>query len=763
MNLDVIVRMRDLLSGPLRRLRSSLEGITSFTRRLGLVAAAVTAISFMGPIQEAAAFQQKLLDIAGTQNLVGQQAFQSVEEMRRQYEDLANLVGLRTDDIASGAAQMIAAGLDKTLVDSTLPEIGKAAKAANASMADMAGVATSLLQTLKLPADQLDEMLAGLVVAGKEGAFELKDMAKYFPTLTGQMAKLGVTGREAGTQLAAMLQIARKGTADPAEAANNLNNFLSKITSPETRKNFEKMNVDIQGVMKNAALRGINPIEAVVQKISKLTGVTGEEINGLMEKAKANGLTGADALEQVRQQLEAIHGAGALGELFSDMQVMGFLIPMLANIDEYKRIRDEVAKATGAMTDGDFKTQMESLNTQMIIFENLRKQMSDEIGFAFGAWLPEINRHLTDAIFYLRQLDRETGGAVRQWLSIAAAGVLAATALGALGFALSAIGSGMAALAMPFMAAGRILFSIGRYFATAAKSAVGLQTALASMSGARFSGLSRISVGLRGMALAVPGLGLLKGAIAAIGVALAGITWPIWAAVAGIAGLGLVIYNYWEPIKNYVQGFASVVGGALGELTDKLSNLAGKFASGNAKMAGKFAAWLGFDEAEIAAMSARIESFADSVVGFIKAIPGKVKGFLSDIFTMNDYSADAEAAFRTAGEQAGQAMVNGIKGKFNEMVEWFRGLGQRILDAIGTIDITSRIKAAIPFWGDDDASAPPQAANDSMLPAQAPTQKLDVDAKTVVEVIGPAKVVESSTAVSSPSPNINTGRRIGRN
>ncbi len=55
----------------------------------------------------------------------------------------------------------------------------------------------------------------------------------------------------------------------------------------------------------------------MVQKIVKLTGMSGKEIEGLMQKAKANGLEGGDALAYVREQLEKIHGAGALAEIFA--------------------------------------------------------------------------------------------------------------------------------------------------------------------------------------------------------------------------------------------------------------------------------------------------------------------------------------------------------------------------------------------------------------------------------------------------------------
>jgi hypothetical protein len=763
MNLDVIVRMRDLLSGPLRRLRSSLEGIANFSRRIGLLGAAVAGISFLGPIDQAAAFQQKLLDIAGTMEMTGGAAFAFTNQAKDAYEGLALQIGQSSDTIASGAGQMIAAGINKSLIDASIGDIGRAATAANAEFSDMTSVATSLLQTLRVPADQLDDSLGALVKAGKLGSFELKDMARYFPTLTSQMAKFGVTGREAVNFLASALQIARKGTSDPAEAANNLKNFLAKILAPATIKNFKDAGVDIEAVMRDAALKGINPIEAVVQKISKLTGMSGKEIDGLIQKAKANGLEGAEALGFVREQLEKIHGAGKLGEIFGDMQVMDFLIPMLGNLDEYKRIREEVAQATGGIIDADFETQLAGMNRQLITFREIGAQAIREVGMAFGTWMPAINEHLIAGLKWLRELDRETGGMVRQTLAWAGAALVLVAALGLLGVVLPAVGSGVAALAMPFIGTGRIALSIGRYFMTAARSAIGLQAALAAMDGVKFAGLGRLAVGLRGVLMAVPGMSLVIGALSAIGTAVAAITWPIWALIAAVAAVGLAIYNYWEPIKNFVQGFASAIGGALGELTDKLSSLAGVFAKGNAALAGKFAAWLGFDDAEIAAITAKVQSFADSVVGFIKAIPGKVKGFFSDIFTMNDYSADAEAEFRTMGFALGQAMIDGIKAKFDELVGWFKGLAQRIMSAIGKVDLSSLVSwPSLPSWLGGGETPGAQPANQNILPAQSGSSETNVKASVDVNVTGPAEV----TGVSSDNPAVpikaNTGRAVGR-
>ncbi|WP_375588116.1 hypothetical protein ABWH89_12050 [Hoeflea alexandrii] len=89
MNLDVIVRMKDMLSSPLRRLTAGLRSLGNVARSIGIVGTAIAAISFMGPINQAAAFQQQLLDIAGTANLSGQAAFDFVDQAKGKFEDLA--------------------------------------------------------------------------------------------------------------------------------------------------------------------------------------------------------------------------------------------------------------------------------------------------------------------------------------------------------------------------------------------------------------------------------------------------------------------------------------------------------------------------------------------------------------------------------------------------------------------------------------------------------------------------------------------------
>lgn len=844
MNLDVIVRLKDLLSGPLRGLKSALTGVADTAKKIGVVGAAIAGISFLAPIQEAAAFQQQLLDIAGTSNLVGNAAFAYAGKSKEQFETLALQVGQLSDTVAKGAGQMIAAGVDPKLVDASVGRIGRAATAANAEFADMAGVATSLLTTLKLPADQLDGALGGLVVAGKEGAFELKDMAKYFPTLTSQMAKFGVTGREAVNFLGAGLQIARKGTADPAEAANNLKNFLSKILAPATIKNFKDMGVDIEGVMKDAATKGINPIEAVVQKITKLTGISSKEVDGMMKKAKAAGMTDAEALKTVREQIEKTAGAGKLGELFGDMQVMDFLLPMLGNIDEYQRIKGEVAKATGSVIDADFETQMAGLNRQLITFREIGAQGAREVGFAFGEWLPMINENLAAALKWLRELDASTGGMVKKGLMFAGAGVLMAAALGALGVVLPIIGAGLSAVAALISPVGIALaliaaagVAIYRNWSTVGPALQQLWGRLggvwSSVTGIVQAALPRIKqagsqivqagremidrygpvvrqgfeVAWRDVSAGFMKLGdLFKGFSKGLNLdsVMSGLTIDnakivafeaLDAALRGIA-------RAWAALKDFGSGFAPFlssigenVGGsvkAVGEIASGLWRLVralGALVAIDPSKASSLFTWLGSlagGAIEVATFTIRtmvealaqlVTTMADLAEGKISwesLIPKGVSEAWKDASTaVTDFLTSAKTLatdLYETGVAAGKAMVDGIIAAFDNLVAWFKGLPGRIREAIGKIDLSSIISMpSLPSWL-GGGPTPPTPANQNALPATAlpasgsPTaaQQLNVNTTATVKVDGPGQVASQQTSVTSPSPNVNTGRVVGR-
>lgn len=241
--------------------------------------------------------------------------------------------------------------------------IGRAATAYRAEIEDLSKAAFSAADNLKLFAgtEKLGEAARAreearrtvqaidiMAVAGKRGAFEVKDMAQYFPELTASMQGLKSKGAPAIADLAAALQITRKGAGDSGTAANNLQNLLSKINTKDTIENFEKMGIDIPKAMKKAAAEGRSPIEEIVELTRKATK--------------------GDSTK--------------LAFLFGDMQVQQALRPLLENTALYRQIRADALKANGE-TERDYAEGMQDAEQRAkrlaVAAEILKLRIGDQL------------------------------------------------------------------------------------------------------------------------------------------------------------------------------------------------------------------------------------------------------------------------------------------------------------------------------------------------------------------------------------------------
>lgn len=273
------------------------------------------------PIRAAAAFETQLEDI-------GQKAGIPAEKLGalgERIKSVARDTNQATSSIASAVDALVGRGADTDVAMAAAAPIGKAATAYRASTEDLASAAWAAVDNLKVPADQIGTALDMMAAAGKEGAFELRDQAQYFPALGAAYQALGQEGTDAVADLAAALQVVRKGTGDSSQAATNLANVMQKIYAPATVKKFGEKNIDIYKAMEKAAKRGLTPIEAIAE-------ITEEALKGDLSK---------------------------MGELFEDAQVQAGLRAIIQNKEEYRRIRDEALKAQGVV-DADYDRRVKT-------------------------------------------------------------------------------------------------------------------------------------------------------------------------------------------------------------------------------------------------------------------------------------------------------------------------------------------------------------------------------------------------------------------
>ncbi|WP_084312498.1 phage tail tape measure protein [Desulfobulbus elongatus] len=240
-------------------------------------------------------------------------------QIKVQLQDIAAATDQKPGRLLEGLNTLTAKGLDPDRALASIGIIGKTATATGADVNDLATTVYTLIDTMGLSPDELPQALDMLAAAGKEGSFELRDMAQYFPMLTAQAKSLGLVGMEGIATMASALQVATKGASDPSTAANNFQNFLAKLTAPDTIKRFKGFGVDLEEAVKGALAAGKNPIEEMILLINELTA--GDKFR--------------------------------IGELFGDMQVINFLNPMLQQLEEFKRIKREALGASG-IVDNDF-------------------------------------------------------------------------------------------------------------------------------------------------------------------------------------------------------------------------------------------------------------------------------------------------------------------------------------------------------------------------------------------------------------------------
>ncbi|WP_443750371.1 phage tail tape measure protein [Asticcacaulis solisilvae] len=233
------------------------------------------------------------------------------------------------ESMRAGEDFLAGAGMDPRTAILMLRPIGRAATAYRAQIEDLSRASFAAVSNLKVPVNQVGLALDAMSKAGKDGNFEIADMAQYFPALTAQAQALGQKGVPVVADLAAALQIARTGAGDSASAATNVQDLLTKINASVTIKKFKEFGIDLPKAMKKAYAEGKTPLEAIAELTNKAT-------KGDLSK---------------------------VGQIFTNQEAASALRPLIQNLDEYRKIRAEALNAKGTI-DADFALRSQNASVQ---------------------------------------------------------------------------------------------------------------------------------------------------------------------------------------------------------------------------------------------------------------------------------------------------------------------------------------------------------------------------------------------------------------
>lgn len=680
---SLIVRLIDQVTGPAKGVASAIKGIgdaskrasgVTFADRLdaaiarnnarisnyrGQVVDAIATLytlkrALSAPINDAMEMESALTEIGNKSGM----AADELKALGKQAMGIGSRTNQFSSEILKGADILIGFGMDAKTATASLETIGKTATATGASIDDLSKLGFAAVSNLNVPVDQLAASFDVLDKAGKMGGFELKDMARYFPTLGAAAQAMGQNGVKAVTDLGAALQIVRRGTGTSEEAATALANLYQKMRAPLTAKNFKKYGINIRKEITKGVAAGKSPVEVMIEQANK-----------------------------------AIKKGAVLEDLFADKQVQEAMRPLIKNFEDYLKLRAEAGNASGTV-DQDFANKMKTNAERMKAFKVAMSNLSTTIG---NALLPA----LTSIAKWLAPIVDKIGAWAEKHPKLTAAivgsiaGFLALNAVLAMIKYSSALGYG----GVLSLVKGVTTLAAGTWKAAAGQ--VALQNALGAMSGQKLTAFQTITTGLKGMALAVPGVSGLAGAMTAIGGAIAAVSAPVWLGIAVAVGLvaaaAFSLWKYWDRISSFVGGFAS-------QLMTELQPA--------------------FDALE--PVMAPIKTLAQGIGDGFKWASDKISefmGWLSSFFEKETLTDGQKEKYRQSGADLAKSMIEAIKTAFNDLMTWFSELPSRIVAAIGQIDLSGILKwPSMPTWlgGSGGAPASTSPANDNAI--QGPMQ-----------------------------------------
>ena len=272
-------------------------------------------------IQGAGQSQSLLTDIGITGGLdLGER-----ESLREEAGRVSSETYTKRSDVLKAMQSLVAFGIDKQVAKQSLEPIARTATAGGATVPDVANSAISLVDNLKIPIGKLSASLEMQAKGADLGGFELRDMAREFPTITAAASGQNITGQEGLASLIAASQIARTASASGSGAATLMTNLIGKIDAPDTVRNFDRFGIGLIERLQEYQAQGINRLDGIIALSS-----------------------------------EAVENGARLSELFGDRETKQMITQLLKKRETYERFRFEIATNSEGTVSTMFKDRVDN-------------------------------------------------------------------------------------------------------------------------------------------------------------------------------------------------------------------------------------------------------------------------------------------------------------------------------------------------------------------------------------------------------------------
>lgn len=374
------VKLRDLVSGPskgiksaFRGIRKSFEGVGRTFELAGKVGFAATAVNQLGQ-QARGALTSVLapaLRFEDTMARVGALTTGLTEEQFAELNSMAREIGRTTrfmaQEAGEGFGQLAIAGFDAEQQMAALPPILKLTQASGMDMGRVADITSDLMGAFGKEASDTGEIAGVLAATFSNSTTTLETLfetLKYgapiataagiemqqTATLVGLLGNAGIKGSQAGTALVGML---RRLTAPSRQARKALNEL--GITSEDIAENLDKPAVLLKKISDAFADKDFVPAEklAILTKVFGRSATAAEVLLANANKVGEDGKTaferlvaavndGENALDKMSKIMDET-GLSAVRRLSSAVESLKLdiaeklgptLMPLIANVTQ---------------------------------------------------------------------------------------------------------------------------------------------------------------------------------------------------------------------------------------------------------------------------------------------------------------------------------------------------------------------------------------------------------------------------------------------
>ncbi|HAN6167999.1 TPA: tail length tape measure protein [Escherichia coli] len=299
------------------------------------------------PVKKQMSYERQLAMMANTAfsdgGLEGRRA--GLEQMKSSIRNAVTYGGGTKEDAAETLDALLKdGGISFETASKWLPELMKYATASGASATDLANVMLKGKKTFGFRDEDISTVLNMAIAAGKEGSFELSDMARWLSSQLGSASAAGMKGKDDFVKILALNEAAAITAGSSDEAGNNVFNLLAKLTSHDIETaaksiDYNGKGIDFSGTLVQAREHGLDPIDALSSLIDKI--VASDKRFQELQKKLASARDKGEQTAVYDSMAKLLEGFG-VGKLVADQQALKALLAYRNNPEYRKKVEDAI-------------------------------------------------------------------------------------------------------------------------------------------------------------------------------------------------------------------------------------------------------------------------------------------------------------------------------------------------------------------------------------------------------------------------------------